>query len=156
MITRLFRSFFHRIAAWYRIDRIRVSPTEGRLLGLKRGDRFVFRGEVHSVTERMVKETATGHEIVYPIESSQGRGAFWVQRDRTTGDVNGELIFLERTDPVFEDDIVLLVDEPVFHPLTGQRHRGSVPQVENRRSCGGQTAEPHRLATVATEFRYRA
>ncbi len=33
---------------------------------------------------------------------------------------------------------------------------GIVPKVENRCGCGSQTAETHRLATVATEFRDEA
>ena len=43
------------LRAWWGSDRIRTSPTTGRMLALKTGDRFLLRDRIWIVTSRDIK-----------------------------------------------------------------------------------------------------
>ncbi len=58
----LWGSFRTLLQSWWRIDRIRTSPTTGRMLALHAGDRFLLLNQIWIVTSRDIKccESSTG------------------------------------------------------------------------------------------------
>jgi hypothetical protein len=103
-----FNSLRDLVAAWYQIDRVRISPSTGRLLGLKPGNRFIFRCESFDVVTRDVQQTATGHELVYTIASSLGDGSLVVAHIDGTDTTTGELTAPRLKTTIFDSDIVVL------------------------------------------------
>ncbi len=108
-----FMSLRDLAAAWWMTDRVRISPSSGRLLGLRPGDRFVFRGESFTVVARSVQPTATGHELVYRVESSLGDGSLVVARDALANTTFGEVQLPTRCFPIFDSDIVISRDSDI-------------------------------------------
>ena len=53
--TGLWDSFRTLLQSWWRADRIRTSPTTGRILALHTGDRFLLLNQIWTVTSRDVK-----------------------------------------------------------------------------------------------------
>ncbi len=51
----LWGSFRILLQAWWRADRIRTSPTTGRILALHTGDRFLLLNQIWTVTSRDIK-----------------------------------------------------------------------------------------------------
>ena len=94
-------------AAWWMTDRVRISPSSGRLLGLRPGDRFVFRCESFTVVEKFIQQTGTGHELVYQVGSSLGDGRLVVVRDGVTNTIIGELNVPTLKVAIFDSDIVV-------------------------------------------------
>ncbi|KAA1261377.1 hypothetical protein LF1_39240 [Rubripirellula obstinata] len=119
-MTKIVATIRDLIAAWYYTDRIRVSPTTGRLLALQVGDRFVIRGESYEVLRREVDDTTNGTVLTYQLDGSQGgsqggsqrRSILTVQQDGNDGNSVGQLITSGKHDPrsmsVFNDDIALM------------------------------------------------
>ena len=91
------------IVSWFRVDRIRVSPTTGRLVGLDVGDCFVFRNMLFGVTRKSV--TLDG-KIAYQLDL-QGSQLF-VIRDPLGWFSSAQLLHDGQLLRVFEDDIVLV------------------------------------------------
>ena len=99
------------VAAWHQADRVRISPSTGRLLGLNPGDRFVFRGESFTMIARSVQQTATGVELVFQVASSLGDGNLVVVQETTLGTTAGKLDVPPLNLAIFDSDIVLLPSE---------------------------------------------
>ena len=51
----LWDSFRTLLQSWWRADRIRTSPTTGRMLALHPGDRFLLLNQIWTVTSRDIK-----------------------------------------------------------------------------------------------------
>ena len=51
----LWGSFRTLLQSWWRADRIRTSPTTGRMLALHPGDRFLLLNQIWTVTSRDIK-----------------------------------------------------------------------------------------------------
>ena len=51
----LWDSFRTLLQSWWRADRIRTSPTTGRMLALHPGDRFLLMNQIWTVTSRDIK-----------------------------------------------------------------------------------------------------
>ncbi len=96
------------VAAWWMTDRVRISPSTGRLLGLRPGDRFVFRCESFLIVGKAIRETAMGHELVYQVESSLGDGCLVVVRNGTTHAITGEFNVPTLKLAVFDSDLVVV------------------------------------------------
>ena len=103
-----FNSLRELVVAWHQSDRVRISPSTGRLLRLEPGDRFVFRGESFTVTARVVQQTETGHELVFQIASSLGDGNLVVVRDTVTEKTIGRLEAPTLNLVVFDSDVYVL------------------------------------------------
>lgn len=53
---------------WFCSDRIRISPTQGRLLGLSSGDRLVIGNEVYRVSSRSHER----QRVLYELHNEDG------------------------------------------------------------------------------------
>jgi hypothetical protein len=71
-ITRLLRDVFRLIASWWQVDRVRVSPHEGRLLRLEPPCVMVVESRPAEVLARTVGRTAAGPFVVYDCRSATG------------------------------------------------------------------------------------
>jgi hypothetical protein len=135
-MSKVVASFLGLIAAWYRSDRIRVSPTTGRLLRIQVGDRLVIRGELYRVAQRDIQETQNSKVLTFELAGSLEPGRLKVRQDRHGVDhrenQHGELTIYESSDwesserdsseqesseresydrrsiPVFEQDVTIL------------------------------------------------
>ncbi|MFK8113379.1 MAG: hypothetical protein AB8B91_14335 [Rubripirellula sp.] len=65
-MTSIAQLFFEWIVVWFRGDRIRISPTAGRLLRLQVNDRLLLRGELYRVESR----EADQDQVTYQLRSS--------------------------------------------------------------------------------------
>lgn len=72
MLTSVSKSLRDLIAAWWRHDRIRVSPREGWLWRLRPACWIAIGGEVVRVVGRTVGQTCRGTYIEYECESDRG------------------------------------------------------------------------------------
>ena len=70
------------IAAWWRRDRIRVAPAEGRLLRLRPSCRLLILGEAAEVVSRAVD--AGGVALVYQCRTAAAEGTLIVHWDART------------------------------------------------------------------------
>ncbi len=57
------------LRAWWGSDRIRTSPTAGRMLALKTGDRFLLRDRIWIVTSRDIKCRESSAHVRLEIRS---------------------------------------------------------------------------------------
>ncbi len=71
-ISRLLRDVFRLIASWWQVDRVRVSPDEGRLLRLEPPCVVVIESRPAEVLARTVGRTAAGPFVVYDCRSATG------------------------------------------------------------------------------------
>ncbi len=97
----LFRDLF---AIWLRHDQIRISPAEGRLLGLHPDDRFVFRGQCFRVNTRQIDRGEQGIAITYDLITPDGRSLLTVNDSSRSAELRDET----GSHVVFDDDIVML------------------------------------------------
>ena len=107
-MLKVLKSLQQLVVAWHQTDRVRISPSTGRLLGLKPGDRFVFRGESFAVTTRVVQQNETSHELFFEVASSLGDGKLSVVRDRVTEQITGALEVPTLNLSIFDSDIIPL------------------------------------------------
>ena len=70
----MLRSLLELVGAWWRTDRIRVSPAEGRLLRLRRGSVVRLREQTAVVRQRWVGRSASGPYVNYDCEVDGGGG----------------------------------------------------------------------------------
>lgn len=91
---------------WLMGDRIRIAPTTGRLLSLKKGDRCLILGELFDVLARQV--IADGLQVEYRLNDHSHRAVLTVGFDRANGRSEGtlEVSGIERV--VYDDDVVVL------------------------------------------------
>jgi hypothetical protein len=74
------------IRSWWRVDRIRASPREGRLLRLSPPCILCIDAVLVEVHERVVGQTVTGPYVRYDCIGPDGRSELWVMprgRDQT-------------------------------------------------------------------------
>ena len=65
----LWGSFRTLLQSWWRTDRIRTSPTTGRILALQTGDRFLLLNQIWTVTSRDIKCRESSANIRLEISS---------------------------------------------------------------------------------------
>ena len=112
-------SLAHRIAdgcrslirSWNAVDRIRVSPTAGRLLGLQGGQTVLICGELVQVRSRTVRTCEHETSIEYILEHNGGECALTVFLADIAGRTSGQVAFGDRSVHVFDDDIAVLASE---------------------------------------------
>ncbi|MGB7343028.1 MAG: hypothetical protein WBD20_02345 [Pirellulaceae bacterium] len=104
------------IRSWVGGDRIRISPTQGRLLGLKPGDRLVIRNEIYCVRTRM----NTSGVVIFHLDDSQ-QDCQLVMSIQGIDDLLcgvttfGQLYRAGESETIFDDDILLLPAEASDH-----------------------------------------
>lgn len=107
---------FALIRSWYCVDRIRVSPSAGRLLGLRNGQTILIRGVpalVRSCTMRMCDQDAS---LEYSLDYLGANCTLTVRVPDTTSSISGEIVCGAQITPVFDNDIVILTSEAAFRP----------------------------------------
>ncbi|MEZ6035251.1 MAG: hypothetical protein R3C17_19330 [Planctomycetaceae bacterium] len=105
---------FALIRSWYAVDRIRASPSEGRLLGLRNGQTILIRGEpalVRSCTMRISNNDAC---LEYSLDYIGAHCTLTVPVPDTTRSISGQIACGDQVIPVFDDDIVMLTFEAAF------------------------------------------
>src|SRR5688572_8054988 len=60
IFSQLLVSIRNLIDSWWRVDRIRASPREGRLLRIEPGTIVTINGEMLEITERIIRDTPRG------------------------------------------------------------------------------------------------
>lgn len=96
------RSLFE---SWHSVDRIRISPSEGRLLRLAVGDTFVLFDSLYTVEQRRVETCDEGYNVVYTLADSAGDIA-QLSVDTTAGQTSaGKLVSGSSDLFVYESDV---------------------------------------------------
>ncbi len=108
----MIRELFTAVASWYRRDRIRVSPTEGRLHRLNVGERILLRDRIFDIANRRCEENGAQFTIDYhliPLSNPNRQAKLMVL---LVGDdrrfIAGRLIESDQSSDVFEDDLVVV------------------------------------------------
>ena len=99
-------AFWDLAVGWYRVDRIRVSPTAGRLLSLRVGDRVVLKGDLFKVVQRQIDEAADA--VQYVLNHPDGDAVLRITRVGNHFDGHAELWFLHQYETVADDELVVL------------------------------------------------
>lgn len=94
--------------SWHSIDRIRITPSEGRLLRLAVGDRFLLFDSLYSVDQRRVESFGDGYNVVYSLSNSAGDFAR-LSIDTTESQTStGRLVNSHSDVFVFDTDVTVL------------------------------------------------
>jgi hypothetical protein len=72
MWRELIRDWQRLVAGWWRVDQIRISPDEGRLLRLQPSSLVVVGGRPAEVLSRTVGHDVGGTFVVYECRSARG------------------------------------------------------------------------------------
>ncbi|MEO2016477.1 MAG: hypothetical protein ABGZ53_19135 [Fuerstiella sp.] len=104
----LLHSVLQLLRCWYAVDRVRVSPTEGRLLSLRVDDRILIRGDVFTVVNRQTIASRGGIRLAYQLTSDDGEARLSVNPDSAGTSHVSELITHDTTTTIYDDDIVEL------------------------------------------------
>ncbi|EMI16239.1 hypothetical protein RMSM_06846 [Rhodopirellula maiorica SM1] len=99
-------AFWDVAVGWYRVDRIRISPTAGRLLSLRVGDRVVLKGELFKVTQRRLGEAEEAVE--YVLKHPDGDAVLRIPSVGEHMEGYAEFLFLDHCEAVADDELVVL------------------------------------------------
>ncbi|MEP3479248.1 MAG: hypothetical protein ABJZ55_08380 [Fuerstiella sp.] len=99
------------LAAWWKIDRIRVSPTTGRLLSLRHGDHILLQDRLFDVQQ--VDSTSEACFVSYTLACESQSAILKVKRDQNGVAIEGWLESNGEHDAVFDvavfdDDVIVL------------------------------------------------
>lgn len=76
---RLVRDLCRLLRAWWRLDGVRVSVREGRLLRLEPSCLLLISGRLVQVRDRSLRADAVGVWVVYRCEGETGSGDLWAR-----------------------------------------------------------------------------
>lgn len=106
----MIRELLQAAVDWYRRDRIRISPTEGRLVRLVVGDRILLRGEVYDIIDRQCDHGTERATIEYRLVPMSNANEQAVLRASLVGPelrcISARFVASNANFDVFEDDIV--------------------------------------------------
>ena len=77
----IFKRCFDLLRSWWQVDRVRISPQEGRLLRLQPSCVLVLDGKRIVVQTRRLERQATRLWVVYDCLAEAGAGELWVAAD---------------------------------------------------------------------------
>ena len=104
-------TLFRLIRSWYGVDRIRISPSAGRLLRIRTGDRVLIRDTYYSVMSRTVttgcESGRGGTRVTSRLAGLQGDGVLRVELVTSFQSVSW-LQTADGTIDVFDDDVVII------------------------------------------------
>lgn len=104
----LLHSVLQLLQSWYAVDRVRVSPTAGRLLGLRADDRVLIRDNVFTVVSRQTIASQEGVRLTYQLKSDDGAADLEVESNASYTRQLAELSTKNGTTTIYEDEIVEL------------------------------------------------
>jgi hypothetical protein len=112
------KELFH---GWFRSDRIRIAPTEGRLLSLQPGQRLLLRDNIYTVLGPTLANPANGCQVTIRLDSDQGPAYLIIQRT-SIGRTNNARLMTEQGqfEDIFDDDVDLLHNIVPILPTTRQ------------------------------------
>lgn len=74
----LLRAIAALARSWWQVDRVRISPREGRLLNLRPPCLLRIDGAIAQVTARQAGQGARGPYVVYRCDDGGGDALLWV------------------------------------------------------------------------------
>lgn len=93
------------LKSWYKVDRIRIAPSSGRLLSLRTDDYVLVQQRLYRVARRDLQREADGDRLLYLLSDGSQTWSLNVFRpadgSRVLADLRGEAEEI----PVFDDDI---------------------------------------------------
>jgi hypothetical protein len=104
----LLHTVLQLLRSWYAVDRVRVSPTAGRLLSLRADDRVLIRDDVFTVVSRQTIASRDGIQLAYQLESDDGAADLEVNSDSSCTRQPAELKTKHGTTTIYEDEVVEL------------------------------------------------
>ncbi|MCP4788102.1 MAG: hypothetical protein GY903_18420 [Fuerstiella sp.] len=104
----LLHSVLQLMRSWYAVDRVRVSPTAGRLLSLRVDDRILIRETIFTVVNRQTIASRDGIRLTYQLTSDDGNAELSVEPDSAGTNYVSELTTDNCTTTIYEDDIIEL------------------------------------------------
>ncbi len=109
MLPSLISGIVELLRSWWRVDRIRSSPTEGRLLRLQPPAFLVIEGRTIEVTRRLIGQDRNGVFVSYDCLENGSTGRLMVRLAADLGTLpvrwigtGGERVLDERDVSVFE------------------------------------------------------
>lgn len=96
------------LRAWWQVDRIRVSPREGRLLRLRPPCVVVIESDAVELVQRMVAHDAEGPSVVYFAERCGRLGRLIVRSGKASEQTRIQWVESERTADLSESDVLVL------------------------------------------------
>ena len=108
LIKSLFQSVLQLLRSWYTVDRVRVSPTAGRLLSLQVDDRILIRGDLFTVVKRQTTASRGGIRLAYQLESDGGGARLSVESATSGTSHVSELRTNNGSASIYEDEVVEL------------------------------------------------
>jgi hypothetical protein len=105
MIPKLLRSLVDLARSWWQADRVRASPSEGRLLRLAVGSVLRVRGEPSLVAKRCVGHTACGPYVLYECEGIAGRSRLILRPIGGTHEITVHWITDGREEALSEEEV---------------------------------------------------
>ena len=108
-IRAIARSLKVLLRSWSHVDRIRISPMEGRLLSLQPGQRILLRERIYVVFSPAVGNPANMREIAIRLESDEGPAYLTMQRTADGNTCSAQLLnHPGQQEDIFDDDVNLL------------------------------------------------
>lgn len=107
-MKRVMRKLLEAMQAWYRVDRVRIAPSDGRLLQLDVGDQFVLFDNVFVVQQRLLKSSEACCEVDLILSREQSTATLHVQRRQLTEPIDARLCCDGSSQTVFDSDVLPL------------------------------------------------
>ena len=141
-MKRVMQKLLGAMQAWYRIDRVRIAPSDGRLLQLDVGDRFVLLDDVFVVQQRLLKSSEAACEVDLLLKGDHVTATLHVQRRHLTEPVHARLSREGGSQTVFDSDVL-----PLPADISNGRPVDPVPREPSR--CEGLSSGDRAQADAA-------
>lgn len=102
------------IQSWYRVDRVRVPPADGRMLHLKTGDCFVLFETLYVVEGRQVTSGDSDCRVELTLRSDEGSAVLVVSRSCVLRNTVATLDDASCLRDVFDSDIMVVRQNEPF------------------------------------------
>ncbi len=106
-IRKLFADWLALLRSWWRVDRIRVSPGEGRMLRLDAGSLILVRNRPVEIVGRRVQSNGSCVTIVYDCQGADGDAQLVVVSASEIGESLLSWIDGGRTEKIDETDVAI-------------------------------------------------
>jgi hypothetical protein len=113
-LQRLCHACLDLIAAWWRVDRIRISPHDGELLRLRPGCLFTVLGLPAQVRTRRVIQTDDGNGVQYECATESGPARLDVRPNESPNGMSVQWSVSGRSDALDVDSIEIWASNPLF------------------------------------------
>ncbi len=109
------KAFFTLVHRWFHVDRIRISPVEGRLLSLQRGQYILLRQQIYVVFGPAAENSASKYEVTIHLDGDEGPAQLNIQRTVDGSALSARLLNRQgRLQDVFDDDVQVLNESYSF------------------------------------------